>query len=277
MDDNKEQAIIITGATGSIGRELAKALSTTGRLIILAVRNTAKGESVAQKIMAVNVQARVMVRHLDLSDTESVKIFAEGIIASGVSLYGLINNAGVMNRDYSVTPQGLEATMGVNLINTALLTQLLIPYIIDGGHVVFMTSLTRKLYNSRSINIDVDASHFSQLGTYGRSKTALTHYALHLSRKYPHLNINCADPGVVNSDMVTMKRWYDGLANIIFRPFIRSPRKGAKAVLRAMTLSAGGFVASVGKVSAIGYNPESMVHKNIVEAVSNKITQLIAS
>ena len=41
------------------------------------------------------------------------------------------------------------------------------------------------------------------------------------------ISVNAADPGIVDSDMITMHSWVDPLANLFFRPFISSPRKGA--------------------------------------------------
>lgn len=275
MEEKLQQAIIITGATGSIGKELAKALSATHRPIILAVRNVAKGESLAREIMSTDKKACVRVRQLDLADAESVKEFAQGLANDGVTVYALLNNAGIMNRFYTTTKQGIETTMGVNLINTLALTHLIIPHIVDGGHVVFTTSVTRNLHSADTINVDVDAEHFSQLGTYGKSKAALTHYALYLCRMYPKLKINCADPGVVNSGMITMNRWYDGLANLVFRPLIKSPRQGAKAALRAMTLPSGGHVATSGGASVISYDAYDKAHASLVEAIRAKVFELI--
>lgn len=275
MEEKLQQAIIITGATGSIGKELAKALSGTGRPIILAVRNVAKGEAVAREILRGSKDACVLVHHLDLADTDSVKEFAQGIADKCASVYALLNNAGIMNRFFSTTKQGIEATMGVNLINTAALTHLIAPYIVDGGHVVFTTSITRNLHSADSISVDVDAAHFSQLGTYGKSKAALTHYALYMCNLYPKLKINCADPGVVNSGMITMNRWYDGLANLVFRPLIKSPRQGAKAALRAMTLPSGGHVATSGGASVISYDAYDKAHASLVEAIRAKVFELI--
>lgn len=60
-------------------------------------------------------------------------------------------------------------------------------------------------------------------------------YTAHLSTKIRDkgISVNAADPGIVDSDMITMHSWVDPLANLFFRPFISSPRKGAIGAIYA--------------------------------------------
>lgn len=275
MDNNIEKVIIVTGATGSIGKELATALARTGQPIILAVRNVERGEAIAKEIAVSSGNSNIIVNRLDLEDVESIKSFSSWLDEKGASVHALVNNAGVMNRYYRRAKSGIEATMAVNLIGTALLVRLVAERIVPGGRIVFTTSLTRRFHSADTIDIDEKPEKFSQLGTYGRSKAALTHYALYLCQRYPHLYVNCADPGVVNTDMITMKRWYDGIASVMFRPLIRTPRQGAKAALRALTLTSSGNVATVGGVEPIGYNPYDSNHARLVEEIRSKVEEFI--
>lgn len=124
--------------------------------------------------------------------------------------------------------------MAVNYFGTVLLTWLIAPCIEQGGSVVFTTSVTRRLHRLADSILCPTEKDFSQLGTYGRSKLALTHYAMHLAGLWQgRLRVNCADPGVVNSGMITMHRWFDPLANLLFRPFTSSPGRGAESAMQA--------------------------------------------
>ena len=59
-------------------------------------------------------------------------------------------------------------------------------------------------------------------------------YAMYLAEECAgRLRVNCADPGVVNSGMITMHRWFDPLANLLFRPFTSSPGRGAESAMQA--------------------------------------------
>ena len=79
---------IVTGANSGIGRAAARVLAGAGAHVVLAVRDTDKGEAAAA-----TMPGETEVRRLDLADLASIREFAAGW-AADVSL--LINNAGVM-------------------------------------------------------------------------------------------------------------------------------------------------------------------------------------
>ena len=71
------KTIIITGGSSGIGLEAAKALSIKGAEVIIAVRNMEKGEMAVKSVKEVNPDSKISVMHIELSDLESVKLFAE--------------------------------------------------------------------------------------------------------------------------------------------------------------------------------------------------------
>ena len=82
------RTVIVTGANSGIGRATASALATAGAHVVLAVRNTAKGQEAAAAMPAPDTPE---VRELDLASLDSVRAFAAGW-DGGIDL--LINNAG---------------------------------------------------------------------------------------------------------------------------------------------------------------------------------------
>ena len=85
-------------------------------------------------------EALLEVRELDLSSIASVETFAKTLSAEGVQLGGLLNNAGIMNRDYTETDAGFETTLGVNYVNTYLLSRRLLPLLLPLELAVFSPS-----------------------------------------------------------------------------------------------------------------------------------------
>ncbi|MEG1916331.1 MAG: SDR family NAD(P)-dependent oxidoreductase [Muribaculaceae bacterium] len=227
---------IVTGATGAIGKAIAMQLAIEGKPVMLACRNLDAALSLRQQIISNTANDNILVEQLSLDSFASIRAFATRLISTHTTVKALINNAGIMCRNFSLTVDGYEETLAVNYFGTLLLSNLLIPIIEKGGDIVFTTSVTRKVHNLPEDIIEDSKHNFSQLGTYASSKLALTHHALHLATilKDAEISVNCADPGVVNSNMITMHRWFDPLSNIFFRPFISSPRKGARAALRAL-------------------------------------------
>ncbi len=231
--------VVVTGATGSIGRAICRRMVAAGRGVIVACRNEVRGMELVRELGGGVANVRCELLRLD--DCASIFSFADRV--SGLKIGTLINNAGVMNRDYALTECGWEQTLAVNYLGTVLLARLIAPAICDGGSMVFTTSVTRRLHSLADNMLHPNEADFSQLGTYGRSKLALTHYAMHLADEWRgRLRVNCADPGVVNTGMITMHRWFDPLANLFFRPLISSPERGAESALQAAASPYTGMV-----------------------------------
>ena len=80
ISDQKGKVIIITGATSGLGKEDARVLTTKNAKVIMAVRNTEKGEKVAEAFRKSYASADVEVRQLDLSNLASVRSFAASFL-----------------------------------------------------------------------------------------------------------------------------------------------------------------------------------------------------
>lgn len=224
--------IIITGATGGIGAAAARALAAQGRSVVMACRNPGKAEALRQEILARTPQARIETLPLDLSSLASVRAFAEALGPEPVG--ALFNNAGVISRGYALTPDGLEQTFAVNYFGPVLLTRLLLPRLEPDASIVNMVSLTCRFVQVTEKSLFPEEKDFSQLGTYARSKLAMIYFSQELARRNPSLRINLADPGIVNSNMISMGRWFDPLADLLFRPFCKSPARGVRPALAAL-------------------------------------------
>jgi hypothetical protein len=73
--------------------------------------------------------------------------------------------------------------------------------------------------------------NFRSLINYSITKRLLAFYTAYLYNT--ERNSFGADPGVVNTGIITQHKWYDFLANIFFRPFIKSPQKGSLPLYNA--------------------------------------------
>lgn len=223
--------IIITGASGSIGEATTRALSEKGYRIIMACRNLKKADATRERILSDIPSADIETRLLELSSLSSVVSFSEDIDGP---IYGLFNNAGVISRGYALTANGLENTFAVNYFAPYLLTRLLLPKMEPGGRIVNMVSLVTRFPHISPSSLRPSEKDFSQLGTYSKSKLALLLFSRELSRRYPEIGVNVADPGIVDSNMISMGKWFDPIANVIFRPLCKSPESGARPAVSAM-------------------------------------------
>ena len=46
--------------------------------------------------------------------------------------------------------------------------------------------------------------------------------------------MNAADPGIVSTNMITMQMFFDPITDLVFRPFIRTPRQGADTAIQLL-------------------------------------------
>ncbi|XP_068933895.1 retinol dehydrogenase 12 isoform X4 [Petaurus breviceps papuanus] len=124
------KVVVVTGANTGIGKETAKDLACRGARVYIACRDILKGESAASEIRAATKNQQVFVRKLDLSDTKSIRAFAQGFLTDEKQLHILINNAGVMMCPYSKTADGFETHFGVNHLGTGVTTYAVHPGIV---------------------------------------------------------------------------------------------------------------------------------------------------
>ena len=93
MPDQTGKLAIVTGATGCLGFEAARALAVAGAQLILAVRDFKKGNEAEKRIREAAPKAIIMVEYLDLASLESVADFADRMIDCYSAIDLLINNA----------------------------------------------------------------------------------------------------------------------------------------------------------------------------------------
>ena len=79
------KTVIITGANAGFGKETATELARRGARVILACRNTEKGEEAALDVRAKSANENVVFRLLDLASFESIRQFASKMSGESTS------------------------------------------------------------------------------------------------------------------------------------------------------------------------------------------------
>jgi NAD(P)-dependent dehydrogenase (short-subunit alcohol dehydrogenase family) len=184
IPDQSGRTFVVTGANSGLGYVTSRELASHGAHVILAVRSEVKGKEALQQLRAGQPDAKLELRHLDLSDLDSVKAFANGIIADRVPVDVLINNAGIMMPPRSLTKQGFELQFGTNHLGHFALTGMLLKVLASGRDARVVTvSLTA--HKKGFIHFD-DLSGKRKYGRwefYCQSKFANTLFGLELDRR----------------------------------------------------------------------------------------------
>jgi NAD(P)-dependent dehydrogenase (short-subunit alcohol dehydrogenase family) len=170
------RAVIVTGANGGLGEVTARELARVGAHVILAVRNTEKGQAAAEGMRGPKT-GQVEVRQLDLQDLSSVRRFGDDIDWVDV----LINNAGIMAADYALTADGFERHIGTNHLGHFALTNLLLPKLTD--RVVTVSSLMHMFGYISIKDLNWHSRPYSRWLAYSQSKLANLLFTSELQRR----------------------------------------------------------------------------------------------
>jgi len=122
----RDKKILLTGASGGIGKAIASALLGQGARLLLAGRNLAALERQRHSLSSGN--GSVELFYLDLA-ADSLPQQVETLLQQHPDIDVLINAAGVnlFSACDTVTPQQLGLLLDINLKGTLLLTSLLLP------------------------------------------------------------------------------------------------------------------------------------------------------
>ena len=217
-----------------MGKAAVTALAAKGRNVIMACRNLDKGEAARREVLAQIPGATLRLLPLDLGSFRSIREFAATVAPSAPA--GLLNNAGTMPNKYALTEDGLERTVAVNYVGPYLLTRLLLDSLAPDASIVNVISLTCRYAKIDGNLLQKGPEEFHQLRTYATSKLALMLFSIELSRR-TSLRVNMSDPGIVASDMIDLGRWFDPLADALFKPLCKSPEQGTAPAISALESS----------------------------------------
>jgi NAD(P)-dependent dehydrogenase (short-subunit alcohol dehydrogenase family) len=219
------KTIIVTGASGGIGKEIARALAADGAKVVLAVRDRARGEAARNDIAATTKNPRVTVRELDVADIGSIRRFAD---EWSEPLDVLVNNAGAWFSDRRVSPDGHELTLATNVIGPFLLTELLLPSLRAArGRVVNVVSGLAANYDATDLQFS--RRKYDGFKSYAQSKAALRMLTRGLAEREREITVNCAAPGFVRTEFNRNASGFVATTiNVMARLFGADPAKGAK-------------------------------------------------
>ena len=205
IPDLSGKIVCITGANSGLGLEAARNLVSAGAHVILACRNVAKAEVAAQSLLA--GRGSVEVRQLDLASLASVRRFSEEVLADGIELDGLMNNAGLMGLDQSRTEDGFETQIGVNHLGHFALTGLLMPSLMKrpNSRIVNVSSMGHIPGKIHLDDLMCDRRRYSRWGAYFQSKLANILFTNELERRLRETSSTtialAAHPGTARTEL----------------------------------------------------------------------------
>ncbi len=223
---------MITGANSGIGKATSSALAKLGAHAIMVCRDSARGEEARSEVIqtAGVTKDGVSLMIADLASFASVRKLASDFLQTSQPLHVLVNNAGVILGNRSVTVDGFETTFQVNYLSHFLLTNLLLDELRASApsRIVNVTSSAHAGGHMDFSDLQEEKG-YSGFKSYSQSKLAQVLFTRELAKRLEgtDVTVNCVHPGAVATNW---GRHSAGLLSVGVRLgsiFMLSPEKGA--------------------------------------------------
>jgi NAD(P)-dependent dehydrogenase (short-subunit alcohol dehydrogenase family) len=243
IPDLSGRTVLITGANSGLGLCSALVLARKGAKVLLACRNSERGNVALAAVAAVASTEPELVA-LDLCDLDVVRKAATEVRErTGDAVDILINNAGIMTRAKGHTADGFELQIGTNYLGHAALTWLLMPAL-RGGRVVTVSSLGHRGGKLDLDDLNFTRRRYSPFAAYCQSKLANLLFAFQLDRFAREHRLDlvsvAAHPGFTDTELLPNTGIPPVLAKAmrVFAPLVQSAAMGALPQLYAATAPA---------------------------------------
>jgi NAD(P)-dependent dehydrogenase (short-subunit alcohol dehydrogenase family) len=211
------QIIIVTGSNHGIGKQTALELAKRGAQVVMACRDVKKAEAAKEDIRKEVPKAKLEIMRLDLGDSSSVREFSKIVHETFSHIDVLINNAGIYKFDGKLqkTKDGFEEHIGVNHLNTFLLTLLLLDLLAKSNksRIVNLSSMIAPYAELDVKNLNLENVNPAKHIPYANSKLANILFTKELARRLGDSNITvyALCPGAVFTEKIEDKPFLNRL------------------------------------------------------------------
>ena len=188
MINFKNKKILVTGASGGIGREIVKKFISLEGTVVATGTNLERLDLLKKDFPNVNVIK------FDISEHSKIEEFIDNVFTQLSGLDILINNAGknMDNLSLRMKDEEWQKVIDINLTSTFLLSKYAIKKMLKNKY-------------GRIVNISSVVGHTGNLGqaNYSASKAGIIGMTKSLAIEYAKKNItlNCVSPGFIQSKM----------------------------------------------------------------------------
>jgi NAD(P)-dependent dehydrogenase (short-subunit alcohol dehydrogenase family) len=216
---------LVTGSNRGLGRETCRRLAQTGMHVLSAARDLETARSMVAELEARLERGSLEPLELDVTDPASIERTFAHIVARGVRVEVLVNNAGIALDGFDA--ELARRTIAVNTLGAQWVSDAFVPLMPDGARIVMVSSESGSLsqfseplqrrFLDPSLDrerlralldefvADVAGERFRRRGwpdsAYAVSKAGMNALTRILAREHPRLRINAVSPGWVRTRM----------------------------------------------------------------------------
>ncbi|ETW77590.1 hypothetical protein HETIRDRAFT_239899, partial [Heterobasidion irregulare TC 32-1] len=238
IPDLHGKVAVVTGANSGIGYQTTAQLALHGAKVYLACRTESKALAAIARIEKENPILKgtenLIWTPLDLSSISSAKAAAEEILAKEQRLDLLVNNAGFLPAEYSVTEDGMERTVSATANTPGADVRVVIISSVSYKSAGEVNFDTLECFNDKR---SIGGTWFARFAQYGQSKLMNILFAMELQRRFDNegvpIIVSSLHPGGVDTEGAEANAPY--VIKILIRLLAMSPLEGAYTSLFAAT------------------------------------------
>jgi NAD(P)-dependent dehydrogenase (short-subunit alcohol dehydrogenase family) len=229
---------LVTGASAGIGRAIAHGLAAQGAGVVLVCRNRERAEATQAAIRSATGNNNIDIALADLSSQAEIRRLAQELLRRYSQIHVLINNAGVLHTKRTITIDGIETVFAVNHLAYFLLTQLLLPRLVDTAPTRIV-NVASDAHHWDTLNFDdlQNERRYRALKVYAQTKLCNILFTYELAQRIAGtgVTVNSMHPGGVATGLGWNNGWWAVLLAKALKPFIRTPEQGADTAIYLAT------------------------------------------
>lgn len=242
--------VLLTGASGGIGRQLAEVFAANGWRLVLSARSTDRLRALARELTAKH-GTKATILPADLADPASPQAIFDALRAREVEVDILVNNAGLL-LEGELADAPLADQLGllqVNIVALTALTRLFLDPMLARG-------------SGRILNVASTAAFvpIPRLAAYAASKAYVLSLTEALSEelKGTGVTVTALCPGFTDTDMVQHSQLGRRLPSLVVMDAKSVAEQGYAACLAGKPVHVAGLGNDLA-VSSVGYLPRWVV------------------
>ena len=189
----KNKKILITGATGGIGKAIAFLFAKNNAELFLTGRNKNKLDKLKSQILRL-YKVKISIYVFDISNYDEIKNAFKNIFLKTKNIDVLINNAGILKDNFigMISNRDINNLINTNLIGPINFTQLVSKIIVKkNSSIINISSIVGKSGNSGQV-------------LYSASKSGLLGFTLSAAKEFASkgIRVNAIAPGLIKTKMI---------------------------------------------------------------------------
>ncbi len=227
MNRLENKTVIITGASGGLGKEIAIQSAKAGANVVLIARNSSKLAQVKAEVQE-EASVRVLTYSCDVSASDQMAGIFEDLAKQGLRMDVLVNNAGfgLFEDVVDITLPESKRMLDVNVYGVIASTRLAVPYMIGqgSGHIINIASQAGKIATPKS-------------SVYAATKHAVLGFsnALRLEMEEYGIHVTTVNPGPIATDFFDIADVSGEYVKNVGRFMLRPERVAEKVVSSMLT------------------------------------------